>query len=212
MTALFIPVGNHQNASAIQPSLRCPNCKQVGVFEKFGNVADLASLKQPRYFFAQRRCPNTACHTHVFVVMDDSPKVLRTYPSERADFDSSNIPPRIANTFDEAITCAAEGAYIAAAIMVRRTLEELCENKSANGPNLKERIAKLRSNVVLPAELFSAMDELRLLGNDAAHIEAKVFDQIGKDEIELGILLTKEILKAVYQLDDLVKRLQALKK
>lgn len=212
MTALLIPVSSPQHAHAGRPSLRCPNCKQVGVFEKFENVADLHSLKQPRHLFLQRRCPNVACNTHVFVVLDESEKVLRTYPSERADFDSGNIPPRIASTFNEAITCAAEGAYIAAAIMVRRTLEELCEDKSASGSNLKERILKLRSNVVLPAELFSAMDELRLLGNDAAHIEAKVFDQIGKDEIELGMLLTKEILKAVYQLDDLVKKLQALKK
>ena len=96
--------------------------------------------------------------------------------------------------------------------MIRRTLEELCEDKGANGANLKERIAALRANVVLPSELFAAMDELRLLGNDAAHIEAKVYDSIGKEEVDLGLLLTKEILKAVYQLDDLVKRLQALKK
>jgi hypothetical protein len=65
--------------------------------------------------------------------------------------------------------------------------------------------------VVLPNVLFQAMDELRLLGNDAAHIEAKVFDQIGKAEIEAAIELTKEILKGVYQLDSLVKKLQALK-
>ena len=55
------------------------------------------------------------------------------------------------------------------------------------------------------------MDELRLLGNDAAHIEAKVYEQIGHDEVEAAIDLTKEILKAVYQLDGLVKRLTGLR-
>jgi hypothetical protein len=53
---------------------------------------------------------------------------------------------------------------------------------------------------------------LRLLGNDAAHVEAKTYDSVGSEEIEAGIELTKEILKAVYQLNDLLSRLRALKK
>jgi hypothetical protein len=111
----------------------------------------------------------------------------------------------------EAITCHAEECYVAAAIMIRRCLEELCENRGARGATLKDRIASLRTAVVLPDVLFEAMDELRLLGNDAAHIEAKIFDQVGKTEVEAAIAVTKEILKAVYQLDDLVAKLRALK-
>ena len=163
-------------------------------------------------WFGSRRCPNVGCLCHVFFVLNYQCKVLRSYPTERIDFDAANVPSRITSTLEEAISCRSEGAFVAAAIMIRRTLEELCEDKGANGANLKERIAALRANVVLPSELFAAMDELRLLGNDAAHIEAKVYDSIGKEEVDLGLLLTKEILKAVYQLDDLVKRLQALKK
>jgi len=37
------------------------------------------------------------------------------------------------------------------------------------------------------------------LGNDAAHVEAKAYDNTGKDEAELAIELAKELLKAVYQ-------------
>jgi hypothetical protein len=66
--------------------------------------------------------------------------------------------------------------------------------------------------LVLPKELFEALDDLRLLGNDAAHVQAKTYDAIGSDEIEVAIALTKEVLKAVYQLEDLVSRLRALKK
>jgi hypothetical protein len=66
--------------------------------------------------------------------------------------------------------------------------------------------------VVVPQELLDAADELRLLGNDAAHIEAKSYDAIGKDEASLAIELAKELLKAVYQYSSLVNRLRALKK
>lgn len=66
--------------------------------------------------------------------------------------------------------------------------------------------------MVLPQGLLQALDDLRLLGNDAAHIEAKTYDAIGKEELSIAIELTKEILKAVYQLDGLLVRLKALKK
>ena len=56
------------------------------------------------------------------------------------------------------------------------------------------------------------MHELRLLGNDAAHIEANTFEQIGKEELEISIDFTKEILKAVYQYESLLERLRSLKK
>ncbi|MGH9014400.1 MAG: hypothetical protein ACRDZ1_10760 [Acidimicrobiia bacterium] len=55
------------------------------------------------------------------------------------------------------------------------------------------------------------MDSLRLLGNDAAHGESQVFDGVGKDEVETAIEFAKEVLKAVYQLQGLVKKLEALK-
>ena len=101
---------------------------------------------------------------------------------------------------------------MAAAIMVRRTLEELCDDKASQGDDLKKRIENLQGNVLLPKELFEAMDELRLLGNDAAHIESKDYDNIGSDEVEIAIELTKEILKGVYQMDTLLSKLKGLKK
>ncbi len=51
----------------------------------------------------------------------------------------------------------------------------------------------------MPEELFDAMDELKALGNDAEHIEAKAFANIDKEEAELSIELAQEILKARYQ-------------
>lgn len=64
----------------------------------------------------------------------------------------------------------------------------------------------------MPKELIEAADEVRLLGNDAAHLEARIYDEIGKEEVEAAIDLTKEILKAVYQLSNLVDRLRALRR
>ena len=195
--------GNHRL------SLRCPACRQVGTLEPLHNFPDLFT---GTLFTGQRRCPNTACYLQTFVIYDETGRVVRSYPPELIDFDSTHIPPKISETFSEALSCRAESLHVAAAIMIRRTLEELCQDKGARGPTLKERLSALQANVVLPTSLFSALDDLRLLGNDAAHVEAKTFEAIGDEELDVAIELTKEILKAVYQLDDLVARLRALKR
>ncbi|MER8827217.1 DUF4145 domain-containing protein [Mesorhizobium sp. M0938] len=134
------------------------------------------------------------------------------YPPEVIDFDATNLPANILSTLEESIKCHAAGCYRAAALMVRRTLEELCNDKQAVGKDLKARLASLSSVAVLPSELLAAADELRILGNDAAHVEAKDYDSLGEEESELAIELAKELLKAVYQYTSLVARLTALKK
>jgi hypothetical protein len=93
---------------------------------------------------------------------------------------------------------------VASAIMVRRTLEEICADRRAIGRDLKDRIQDLKTKIVLPQELLDAMDELRILGNDAAHLEAKAYDNISEEELNVAIEFTKEILKALYQYSSLL--------
>jgi len=73
--------------------------------------------------------------------------------------------------------------------MVRRLLEELCEDNKASGSDLKARLAAVRGTVVIPQELLTAADELRILGNDAVHVEAKAYDAIGSNEAALLALV-----------------------
>ena len=197
----------------------CPGCGRVGTFGPLGQ--DLAFLFQTAPSVPQRctgvghrQCPNPQCGTHVFVVYDmmDQNKLVCAYPVGRVEFDSANVPDKVRRALDEALSCAANECYVAAAMLIRKTLEEVCNERNAHGGNLKDRVSDLRTKVTLPNELFEAMDHLRLLGNDAAHIEAKNYDEVGKDEIDAGIELAKEIIKATYQYRNLLSRLLALKK
>ena len=159
-----------------------------------------------------RRCPNPDCYAHVFVVFHpNESRVVVSYPPEVIDFDATNVPTKVVNALEEAITCHANECYIAAAIMVRKTLEELCADREAKGKNLKDRIRALGGKVVLPPELLDGLDDLRLLGNDAAHIDSNVYEKIGREEVEVGIEFTKEVLKGVFQMSDLLARLRGLR-
>lgn len=206
-----IKISEYKSTVGRSVSIRCPNCFHVGSFEPLEEIPDLM-IPSEWLWLGHRKCPNPDCVAHVFCIYEWNGVVVRTYPAQKIGFNSKDIPERIADSFQEAVLCHSEGMQTASAIMIRRTLEELCEEKEAKGRNLKERIKALRERVVIPTELFDALDDLRLLGNDAAHIEAKAYDSVGTAEVEAGIELTKEILKAVYQLDGLVEQLRSLRK
>jgi Domain of unknown function (DUF4145) len=203
-------------------SLRCPHCRQQGTFQMVAGVQDLQTsiaqttiagvIQTQAIYLGQRRCPNRSCHGHIFVVLSQLGDPLVTYPPERLDFDASEIPAPIATALEEAITCHANRCFTAAAMMVRKTLEELCRDRQAAGDNLKQRILALGDKVLIPKELLAGLDDLRVLGNDAVHVESRVYGEIGKDEIEVAIAFTKEVLKAVYQYTALLAQLRSLKK
>ena len=159
----------------------------------------------------QRVCPSPGCNGQIFVVHRQG-MLVDAYPPSTIDFDSKSIPANIVSSFDEALRCHAVGYFMASALMVRRTLEVVCLDKGASGKDLKVRIADLKTKIVVPNELIEAMDELRLLGNDAAHIEARSYDKISYEELEVAIEFSKELLKALYQYSDLLAKLRGLKK
>ncbi len=196
---------------AVPPSAvvkgRCPLC---GRDATFGNVG-ASDLLYGIWELGIRRCPNDACLANIFFISSKG-SLRATFPAQRVAFETTGIPERIVRTLQEAITCHAEKCFVASAIMIRRTLEEICHEKGAQGQSLKQRIESLRDKVVVPKELFEGMDELRLLGNDAAHIESREYENIGEAEVEVGIDFAKEILKAVYQYENLLGRLKDLRK
>lgn len=190
-------------------ALRCPHCGKDAAFTPLSQVNDIDIGDS--VWCGQRQCPNIECRGHVFVVLRQN-KVIHSYPPSTIDFNAEDIPENVVKSFKEALLAHASGCYMASALMVRRTLEEVCSDKGATGSDLKKRIADLRGKIVIPEELFEAMDELRLLGNDAAHIEAKSYDNISEQELSVAIEFTKELLKGIYQYSSLLTKLRNLKK
>ena len=211
---------NHVNPVPI--NMRCPECHRLGTLDTIDSVKDIGAIVEESpartVFFGYRLCPNRLCRLLIKVAyVSNRSKVpdttiLVSYPAERIDFDASGIPAPIVNALEEAITCHAQSCFFAAAIMVRKSLEELCHHQGMAGKTLADQIRDLKTKVIVPVGLLDGIDVLRLLGNDAAHVVLKDFDQIGSEEVEVGILFTKELLKAVYQSSMLADRLKALKK
>lgn len=195
-------------------SVRCPVCSQLGTLEAINSLNDgQFEFAGKMYISGQRLCPNRTCRAQMFFIFDAASQAIAvSYPPEVIDFETTNIPVAITKAMGEAIACHSIECYTAAAIMVRKTLEELCHDRGATGGNLKERLRDLGTKIVLSKDLLDGLDDLRLLGNDAAHIESQEFNNVGKEEVEIGIEFTKEVLKATFQYTELLKKLRSLKK
>ncbi len=55
----------------------------------------------------------------------------------------------------------------------------------------------MKGKIVVPQKVLYGMDEPRLPGNDAVHIEAKAFDSITKPETGIAIEFTIEKLQSL---------------
>jgi Domain of unknown function (DUF4145) len=216
---LKAPNSSSAEGATIVPNIRCPHCMHLGALSSVlahdlnidhVETRNKAPINIGTSKIGIRVCPNRDCRGLVMVVIDRDGVIC--LPNEVLDFDPSDIPRPIASSLEEAVKCHSIQCYKAAALMVRRVLEELCEDRSARGSNLKERIAALSKIIVIPQDLIEAADHLRLLGNDAAHIEGKTYESIGEAEVRIAIDLTKELLKGAYQYKGLLSRLTSLQK
>jgi hypothetical protein len=211
---------NRSECSPFPITATCPHCSHKGVFQKQNNERpDITHqiIRENKIIYvicaSVRTCPNPSCSGVVFLLcnMSGEVKLFDCYPHISIDFDQSNIPPKISMTMKEAIECHSHGCFIAAAIMIRRTLEELCHDRQCTGNTLHAKLNDLKSKVILPSDLLDASMELKILGNDAAHVEAKDYAMIGEQEVKLAIDLAKELLKAVYQYSNLLSRLRGMR-
>jgi len=208
--------GTGQPVGPKRIKMRCPVCLKEGTLDQRGEDLQVGVRNQSwtgnQPVTGERVCPNPDCGALIYLIyVYNSGEILSSYPAERIDFDASQLPERVQEPLEEAIECHAQECYPASAVMVRRTLEMVCEDQGASGNSLYERIESLGKSIVLPKGMIDALHNLRLLGNDAVHVEAKIFGEVGQQEVEVAISVVKTILQATYQMDALLSELEGLK-
>lgn len=205
-----------EKGSERKVSLRCPHCGHQGTFDHISQSLDVVASEQggsPARRLMIRRCPNPECFGMIFVVgYKHGALVESVYPPTLFDFEPEGLPPAVLAAFEEAVKCEAAGCYRAAALLVRRTLEEVCDDQGASGASLYARLESLDSKVTLPHGFLAGLHDLRLLGNDAAHIDLRDFDEVGAEEASLALEMTKLLLQPLYQYGGVMARLAARKR
>lgn len=87
--------------------------------------------------------------------------------------------------------------------MCRKTLEGVCEEYKVPGRTLQQRIEALKDAGVIEGRLYQWADELRLVGNEAAHdVSIEVTAQDASDAVDF----TRAVLEYVYTFRDQFER------
>lgn len=121
-------------------------------------------------------------------------RIVHQYPIWTTTAHDS-VPVDIAGTTDEAERCLSVGARNACAVMTRRAIHSLCEDKGATGDNLYKQLKHLKEKQIITPDLYEWADSLRVLGRDGAHPE---FPEITPEDAEDGVKLLREIIRFVY--------------
>ena len=118
-------------------------------------------------------------------------------------------PPRIRETFDEALSVLHRSPSLAA-VGIRKCLEGICDHQNAQGKTLAQRIAFLASNGAIPRTLGEMMDASRTFGNIGAHFgDTNVTRADGQILVEFARAVLEYIYVAPARVESVRKRLES---
>jgi len=131
---------------------------------------------------------------------------VRVYPPMNRNLHPS-VPKHIREAFTEARICFRAKAFIAAAIMCRKTLEGICSAHGTKSKNLAGELKELKEKGVIENRLFEWADQLRTMGNDAAHgVEFTVLREDAEDTLQFTEALIEYVFTYRDRFDEFKKR------
>lgn len=119
------------------------------------------------------------------------------YP-QRSKSTPPGLPDPIRRAFESASACFETAQYEPSVIMCRKCLEGVCAAFEITNGNLKKRLAALRDSGIIDERLFSWSDQLRLVGNDAAH---DLNLRVSKDDAQDSLDFVEAIVVYVFTLE-----------
>lgn len=156
----------------------CERCKtDIAASVRF-TLSDEAPDDQPETLHHLAICPH--CNSVLFLYeinFGGSDRVLeRLYPPEDLKLHWC-IPQEVSAPFQEARVCFRAGAFVACALMCRKTIEALYKVLSVKARDLYGGIKELSEKGLIEPGMLAWGDVLRKLGNAAAHDIAPQIDQ-----------------------------------
>lgn len=196
--------------------IQCPRCVVTYTVESLSNfVRNYSDDPVDRINYSFCKCPG--CESPILTseylewngatgVEWAKPKVL--YPN--SDFRiNSVIPENIKSALEECIKCYKANSFTATVIMCRRTIEGFALEKDVKEKTLMKSIGKLKELGIINEQLEDWAQELRLVGNEAAHnIEIEFTPLDAQDALDFTIA----ILDFTYSFKDKFDRFKERKR
>jgi hypothetical protein len=206
----------------------CPVCRKIVLARVAGGI--VGALTMDMFEGIDGEEPAVSCPEYklAFCIRCNSPFLFRTYRIswEGVDYTQTQqdllyprlaaekavptgVPASVERPYRSAITCLEAGEFDASAIMARKSLEALCRELGAEKGSLQKRLQTLSVQRVIDARLLEWADELRIIGNDAAHdLDAIISHDDARDILDF----VEAILVYTFTLDQKFKAFQRRRK
>ncbi|MCL4539393.1 MAG: DUF4145 domain-containing protein, partial [Bacteroidetes bacterium] len=119
------------------------------------------------------------------------------YP-QQSKLPLAGLPDEVRRCYESGLSCFETGNYEPCVIMSRKCLEAVTMLLGQINGSLQKRLARLRDQGAIEPKLYSWADELRLIGNDAAH-DFKI--RISKDDARDTLEFLEALLLYVFVLE-----------
>lgn len=106
-----------------------------------------------------------------------------------------SVPQRVRQELDDARSTLRSGSPSSAVVHVRRLLEAVCADHGVTGRTLFHALRELRRRELIDGWLLAWAQELRELGNAAAHLGEQ---QLSKDEAVDAVTLAEALVEYMY--------------
>ncbi|MGZ4054015.1 MAG: DUF4145 domain-containing protein [Bacteroidia bacterium] len=114
---------------------------------------------------------------------------IKIFPNNTFHINSA-IPEQLKKALIECIQCFKANSYTATAIMCRRTIEGFVTIKGIKERDLAQSIKKMKEDGIINEQLFEWANQLRLVGNKAAHdIDSEFSSVDAKDILDFTIAI-----------------------
>ena len=150
----------------------CPDCKGRMQLVIDGNHAVSPGEGEPTVFYYFGHCvkcrrPGLVGEEETGPNSWDREPIPQVYPVARAV--GAVLPPKVDESFREAMQCEVAGAPLATAVMVRRTLEAIGREFAPDAKPLFRALHAMKDKGLISDELAQWGDALRFIGNIGAH-------------------------------------------
>lgn len=177
-------------------TIECDNCIATVQVEEIGSYVNdnpYDPMDSVKYIL----CRCSECSSPILIEQEllfvreetEWGKTKKIYPSSQFHINPV-IPEELQKSLTESIKCHKADAHTATAIMCRRTIEGFCQIKGVAENNLDKSIKKLKDDGLINEQLYEWANQLRLVGNEAAHNINSNFSAVdAKDILDFTIAI-----------------------
>lgn len=204
---MALPTTREQINQTCDVSAKCPYCgDRVAIIP----LVDPFNHSGHAYFMGL--CPNycrKGCGP-VFAVYEElNGYITQIYPSPNDDASRihQSIPSVIREDYAEAMRCSYVNAYKSCVVMCRRVIEAIACDKlggeaKREGDGATKRLGKLiellHDNRFITTDIRDTADAIKYFGDYGAHVQDDGLDSVSRDDAEVIIKLTRQLLNAIY--------------